>query len=331
MLRFLKIKSAYIGTIGFYIDDKVMDLDNTTPSIDMLYYLINVAKENNCEIVIIEISSHALNQGRLDGLLFDVIGVTNVSKEHLNYHKSLNNYIGCKKRLVHMTTGNKICILNKDDKYHRRFINKDNKNIFINKRTFKKNKLSLIGDFNIYNFNMACMVIKEMGYNYIKVLDNSEIFKEPPGRMDIIKYKSNKIIIDYAHSKEAIIKVLKLIRKNKSNGIITIIGSSGNKDRKKRNIIGKIVTKYSNCVIFTDDNPGFENPNDITNDLKKYAKNNYIIIHNRLDAIKMGLYLLRGNMILLVLGKGHENYQMIKGIKISFSDKDCVLDIINHI
>ena len=330
MLNFLGIKTAYIGTIGFYIDDKIMDLDKTTPSVDMLYHLINIAKINKCEIVVMEVSSHALDQNRLYGILFDIVGVTNISKEHLNYHKSMKGYINSKRKLISMTTNNKICILNKDDKYYKKFINKNNKNVFINKNTFKDIKLSLIVDFNTYNFNMACMVVKQLEYDYNKVLKNSSIFTEPPGRMDKIIYKNSVIVIDYAHSPEAILKVLKMFKKIYNRGIITIIGCSGNKDHKKRYVIGKIVTKYSKYVIFTDDNPGYERPEDITDDLKKYAKSNYIVIHNRKEAIKKGINVLRESMILLILGKGHETHQIINNEKTYFSDKEEVLNIINN-
>ena len=351
MFKYLNVKVAYIGTIGFYIENKITDLENTTPSIDYLYNLINYAKEEKCEVVIMEVSSHALKQDRVYGLLFDAIAVTNVTKDHLDYHKNMKDYILSKQKIIYLTNNKKIAILNGNDKRYKKFINKDNKNIIIKKNIkikkvkinldsmllyFKDNKsrnvkLSLVGYFNAYNFLMAYLIIKELGYDYEKVLLNSEKFHEPMGRLDKITYNKNVIFIDYAHTPDAVKKVLKTVKKIKNKGIITIIGCGGNRDALKRPIMAKIACYLSSYVIFTNDNPRFEDEKDIMNDILNGAKGKYEVIYDRFNAIKKGISMLNNNMILMILGKGHEDYQIIGDKKYHFSDKESVIKIINDI
>ena len=156
----------------------------------------------------------------------------------------------------------------------------------------------------------------------------SSIIKElnpPNGRLDIIKYNDNNIIVDYAHTPDAALKIIKEVSKIQHNKIITIIGCGGNRDKTKRPIMGEIVTNYSDFVIFTSDNPRFENPKKILKDITcKLDKKNYKIIVKRKKAIKNAIQILSKNDILLVLGKGHEDYQIIKDKKYPFSDKDVI-------
>ncbi len=349
MAKTLNIKSAYIGTIGFYLEDKIINLDNTTPSMDVLYNMLLDAYEKGVEIIFMEVSSHALKQKRIYGLLFDAIAVTNVTRDHLDYHKSMKDYINSKKKLINMTRKKRICILNSNDKYYKRFINKENKNIIIgkdikikkivmlpnetkiivkdkNKYTFKTN---LVGLFNVYNFLMAYTIMKSLGYDADLILKNAKEFIEPPGRMQKICYKTNVIFIDYAHTPDAVLNVLKTVKKIKNKGIITIIGCGGNRDKTKRPIMGKIACKNSSYVIFTNDNPRDENEKDIINDILKGAKSNYEVIYDRHEAIKKGIMLLDDKKILMILGKGHEDYQIIGDKKYDFSDLKEALKIIN--
>lgn len=345
MLNYLGYKTAYIGTIGYYVDDKNMDLENTTPDFDIMYNLILDAKEKDCKYVVLEASSHALKQDRLYKLLFDVIGVTNVTEDHLDYHKNMKDYIESKKLILNKLKNNGICILNKKDKYYKKFINKNNNNIIIGKdykiikivQTLNGNKIflddiilntSLVGKFNAYNYVLAYLVIKYLGLDTNKIIQNSKSFVHPKGRMEKINYKDNVIFIDYAHTPDAVLNVLKTVRKIKNNGIITIIGCGGNRDKLKRKKMGYIASKYSNYVIFTNDNPRYENEKDIMNDILKKAKKNYEVIYDRKSAIIKAISLLKNNNILLILGKGHEEYQIINGEKIFFSDYDTVIKYI---
>ena len=351
MLNFLGVKTSYLGTIGFYLDDRIINLDNTTPSMDIIYNLLLDAKKTNTKVVVMEVSSHSLKQDRIYGLLYDAIVVTNVTKEHLDYHNNMNDYINAKKRLISLTKNKKICILNKKDKYYKKFISKDNNNFIIGKNLkikrikrnldytlvkFKDNKnkynkrLKLVGDFNIYNFLMAYKTLDLLGYDSNKILENSCNFIEPIGRMQKIMYKENVIFVDYAHTPDAVLNVLKTVKKIKNKGIITIIGCGGNRDKTKRSIMGKIACNNSNYVIFTNDNPRDEDERKIMEDILVGAKGKYEVIYDRYNAIKKGISMLDNNKILMILGKGHEDYQIIKGIKYHFSDMETVNNIVKN-
>lgn len=350
ILNMIGVKTAYIGTIGFYLDDNVISLNNTTPSIDILYNLIMDAKDKNCKVVVMEVSSHALKQDRVHGLLFDAIAVTNITQDHLDYHLTMGDYIKSKKKIIHMTKNNKICILNKKGKRYKRFINNDNNNFIIGKdikinlvindlngtKIIIKDDINkcfnipLVGMFNVYNFLYAYYIIKKLGYNVNCIKDKLYLLSEPPGRMQKINYKNNVIFVDYAHTPDAVKKVLKTIKKIKNNGIITIVGCGGNRDKTKRPIMAKIACKYSSYVIFTNDNPRKENEQEIMKDILKGASGKYEVIYDRGDAIKRGIELLDNNMILMVLGKGHEDYQIIEDKKLHFSDVEVINDIISY-
>ena len=163
-----------------------------------------------------------------------------------------------------------------------------------------------------------------------KIIEKTKFLKSPPGRMELITSKDNYIFIDYAHTPDAILNVLKNVRNYKHNKIITIIGCGGNRDKTKRPIMGELAVKNSNYVIFTNDNPRNENEKDIMKDITyNLDNNNYEIIFNREEAIKEGIEILTKNDILLILGKGHEKYQIIKNKKIHFDDKEIAIKYLN--
>lgn len=351
ILNYMKIKTAYIGTNGFHVDDKVLKLDNTTPSMDILYNLLKDAYDLGCKVVVMEVSSHALKQDRVYGLLYDAIAVTNITEDHLDYHKNIYDYINSKRLLINKLRNDKICVLNKNDKYYKKFIDKKNKNYIIGKNikilkekinidntelVFKDDKiysitLPLVGKFNIYNYLIAYKIIKSLGYDEDEIMKFTSKIKEPLGRMQKIYYKKNAIFIDYAHTPDAVLNVLKTVNEIKNNGIITIIGCGGNREKEKRPIMAKIACKYSSYVIFTNDNPRFEDEKEIVKDMLCGAKGKYEIIYDRDKAIETGIGMLKENMILMILGKGHEDYQIIKDKKIHFSDIETVNKILSDI
>lgn len=351
MLDMLGVKSCYIGTIGCYMDGRIIALNNTTPSIDVLYNILLDAKENNCKVAVMEVSSHALKQDRVYGLLFDAIGITNVTQDHMDYHKTLKDYVNSKKKIINMTRNKKICLLNKKSKHYKKFISKENVNIILGKNIkinliinglnktillVRDNKkrgfmIPLIGGFNAYNFLFAYYIIKGLGYDVDNLKKDFMMLKEPNGRMQKITYKNNVIFIDYAHTPDAVLKVLKTVKKIKNKGIITVIGCGGNRDKSKRPIMGKIACKYSSHVIFTNDNPRFEDEKEIMKDILKGAKGKHEVIYDRYEAIKKAIELLNDNMILMILGKGHEDYQIIGDTKYYFSDIEITNSIIDNI
>ena len=189
----------------------------------------------------------------------------------------------------------------------------------------------MVCKFNIYNYLTALMLTSKAGFDIDKILEITDEITPPDGRMEMIVNKSNSIFIDYAHKPDAEEKVLEMAKAIKKGKIITIIGCGGDRDRTKRPIMGEIATRLSDHVILTDDNPRTEDPKQIMDDIVKELKsNNFEIIFDRAEAIKKGVSMLEENDILLILGKGHETYQIIGTEKIHFSDKEEVLKAIKE-
>ena len=347
LLKSFNIKSAYIGTLGFYIEDKIKDLDNTTPDIITLYEILLYCKKNNVKVVVMEVSSHSIELDRIHGIKFDYVVFTNLTQDHLDFHNSMNEYLNVKKRLF-LNNKDSIGISNIDDKYG--YLFKTNKTItygfnsndykivnyklYLDKLMYKfkyknrnyKVKLNITGKYNIYNSLIGIIILNNLGYKINKIIRKIKKIKLPDGRMELIKYNKSYVIIDYAHTPDAVYNVLNNVNEYKKSKVYTIIGCGGNRDKSKREKMGKISTDLSDYVIFTNDNPRDEDPKnilfDITNGLKS---TNYEIIEDRSFAIKKGISMLKKDDILLILGKGHEKYQIIDGIKYYFSDKDEVL------
>ena len=340
----LGLKCGYIGTIGFYIHEKIDDLNNTTPEVLKLYQMILKCIDEGCKYVVMEVSSQALSYNRTGNILFDYGIFTNLTEDHLDYHKTMDNYALAKQILFKHIKGK--AIINADSQYKDYFILDNNinitygkegdykvSNIDINNHTFKVNdklyETNLIGRYNIYNLLTSIIVLDLENIEYdIDILNNLDY---PKGRMETIKYNDNLIIIDYAHTPDAMENIIKTVKELKHNNIITIIGAGGDRDPFKRSIMGVIATKYSDYTIFTEDNPRTENPLKIMSDIVKEVDTfNYEIITNRKNAIIKGIQMLKKNDILLVLGKGHEEYQIIGNKKIPFSDTKVVLEYIQE-
>lgn len=354
MLNMLGRKTAYIGTNGFYINKFIKELPNTTPEILDIYELLIEAKKEECEFVCIEASSHGLAQNRLENLKFDYAIFTNLTHEHLGYHKTMKNYALAKQKLFTMLRNNKYAIINNDDNYKNYFILKENNNITYSlnngnyyvkeyKITTQNNIFTvvnnnkeytfttkLLGKHNIYNSLASIIVLNKIGYSFEEINNVLTIVSGPKGRMENISYYNNNIIIDYAHTPDGIANVLNTAKELHPNKIITIVGCGGGtgSDRTKRSEMGNLVLSLSDKTIFTNDNPRDEDPNQIINDLlKEKINNNYIIELDRKKAINKGINMLTNNDILLILGKGHENYQIIGNNKTHFNDKETVLEI----
>ena len=349
ILNKMDIKCAYIGTIGFYKNGTIKELNNTTPDIEELYEYLYECALDDIRYVVMEVSSHALVQDRVYGLKYDACIFTNLTEDHLDYHKNMDEYKKAKLLLFDKLRNKRIAIINSDDQNYKDFIFSNNYNVKVGKfgdfriRNIKLNDDSLDLKFNFKNeyFKHLNMVGKYNAYNYLEAVaalvylnfDINEILKidvlAPPGRMYIVKYKDNTIFIDYAHTPDAMEKVLKSVNEFKKNKVFTIFGCGGNRDKFKRSIMGNIASIYSDKVIITNDNPRTENEDDIISDIVSGIKtDNYEIVKNRKDAIIKGVSYLDKNDILLILGKGHEDYQIIGNEKKHFSDLEVLKDII---
>lgn len=353
ILKMLKKNVAYMGTIGFYYGDVKKPMVNTTPDVDVLYNMLLEAKENGVEYFVMEVSSHALDKDRIHGLEFDEVAFTNLTQDHLDYHKTLENYANAKRILFTKTRNDKIAIINGDDEHYQHFVLESNNNIIIGQHDsdvkilemsfshlgtiFKfeylnheyQARLNMVGRYNIYNYLIALLLVNKLGVKIEDILVLNDKLKAPAGRMELLKYGTNSIFVDYAHTPDAVINVLKSAEEFKNGRIITIIGCGGDRDATKRPIMGKAALEHSDYVIFTSDNPRSEDPqmilDDITNGL---SGSNFEIEVDRQKAIIKGMQQLKHNDILMILGKGHEDYQITKTGKHHFSDQEEVMKYI---
>ena len=355
MLNKLNVPCAYIGTIGFYYKDQKRVLNNTTPEIDTLYDMLVEAYDNGIKYVVMEVSSHALKLDRIKGLEYDAVGFTNLTQDHLDFHNTFDDYRESKEKLFSLTRNKKIAVINGDDPSYQTFVKEGNNNIIISKKngdclitgekyshtgtdfSFKyddkeyNTHINMVGDYNVYNYLTALLILTNLGFDINSLLDLNKDLSAPSGRMEIIPYKNNSIFVDYAHTPDAIKNVLDTVNKFKEGKVITICGCGGDRDRTKRPIMGHIAEENSDYVILTDDNPRTEDEKDIMKDILEGVKlNNHEVIYKRDEAIRRGIDMLVDKDILLILGKGHEDYQIIGTVKHHFSDQEQVRNYIKE-
>ena len=317
-LNLAGIKCSYIGTIGFYLENDIKKLNNTTPDICDLYEMIIESINCGCKAVVMEVSSHALKLGRVNTLKFDYAILTNITEDHLDFHKTYKDYYKTK-----------MSIFKKLKKKGIKISDIKIENYDINNDYFKYNNkiynTKIKGEYNIKNLIPSIIILDKMNIDSRKIIPQLCL---PPGRMQIINYKNNNIIIDYAHTPDAMEKIISTVKIMNYNKIITIFGCGGNREKEKRPKMGEIASLLSDYVILTNDNPRDENPKEIIREIKQNMNNNYKIIYDRKKAIQEGIKMLKENDVLLILGKGHEEYQIIDNKKIFFSDLYTVYDII---
>lgn len=348
MLNNLGVNAAYLGTIGFYYKDKNIELNNTTPDILTLYKYLLEALDNNIEYLVMEVSSHALSFERIAGLKFKIAGFTNLTEDHLDYHKTMENYLEAKLKIINYLDNNAYILLNSDDLSSKKFIENyslyktygldgdykiidykiypDHTNIVFSYNNKEYSiTTNLTSKFNIYNYLICISILNTLGFDLELLLNKTKDIYPPKGRCETYKVGECYAVVDYAHTPDAVEKVIEAYTELKQNKIITIIGCGGDRDPIKRPIMGNIATRLSDYVIFTNDNPRTEDPKKIMNDIIKDNHNtNYEIIYDRKEAILKGLKMLEKDDILLVLGKGHEDYQIIGREKIHFDDAEII-------
>lgn len=346
-------KCAYIGTIGYYLDEKVSNLPNTNPDICDMYELIINAYDHGYRYVVLEASSHGLYNGRLEGINFDYAIFTNLTRDHLDFHETMKNYAEAKQILFKKLKQDGIGIVNIDDKYKDYFACKNiltygknpsdyqilnydasNQNTIIDFKLKDKNlKIvsPLLGEYNIYNLLCAIIIMDNLNIELNEISNVVKNLSCPPGRMDTVKYGTNSIIIDYAHTPDAMEHILNTVRKTTTGNIYTVFGCTGDRDREKRPIMMDIATKLSKFVVVTIDDPHNEDVNQILDDmLTGNKRNNYDICLDRGKAIEKGISLLKDKDILMILGKGHEEVIIYKDERIPFNDKICVEQILRN-
>ena len=348
-------KTGYIGTVGFYVKDKIRSLANTTPNLYTLYSIFLECLEMGVEQVVLEVSSQAICGHRVEGLLFDYAVFTNLTEDHLDFHKTMENYALAKQQLFRQLKPGGKAIVNVDDDYKDYFLLERNHNITFGKKEsdyqigdIKMNtmgsvftvthqdettllKTPLIGEYNIYNLMITVIVLSDMGISMDMIKNLCAHLNAPVGRMETMNYLDNRIIVDYAHTPDAMEKLIHTVKSVCDGNIYAVFGCTGSREREKRPVMMKIATKLCKYVIVTIDDLHEEEAQDIVADMLKDNHNeNYEVELDRRKAIEKGIQKLNHHDILLIMGKGHEDVIIVKDKKIPFNDVEVVREILEE-
>ncbi len=347
----LGYRCGLVSTVEYHVGDKVIPSTHTTPDVINLNRLLKEMYDAGCTYVFMECSSHAIHQHRITGIHFTGALFSNITHDHLDYHKTFDEYIKVKKRFFDGLTADAFAISNKDDKRGEVMLQNCKakkqyyslKNIAEYKGKILENSLTglqmmvnsdevhfrLIGEFNAYNLLAVFGAAVSLGEDKHKVLQVLSSVTGAEGRFDYIISPNDLIlgIVDYAHTPDALENVLATIKKLRRGHeqIITVVGCGGDRDKTKRPVMGEVACELSDRVIFTSDNPRSEDPLEILADmefgLSSAARRKFISIADRKEAIKTAVSIAKHEDIILIAGKGHEKYQDIKGVKYPFDDK----------
>ena len=350
-------KIGVIGTNGIYIDNIRQENLFTTPDPLELHYIFYQMKMLGVDIVVMEVSAQAIFYNKVYGVYFDVCVFTNISEEHLDFFGSFENYAKVKMDFFNKKNM-KECVVNIDDFYGRELAYKldfprvsyginEPSNVFaidvefdLTETRFVANilddvvnvKMPFVGLYNVYNMLASLTVVRFLGLSKSEIEYSLSELKEIDGRFNVYEYRGKKIIIDFAHTPDSVEKLLTHIRNYSSSNIISLFGCVGYSDKEKRIKMGEVVSKYSDQIILTTDNRGNTPFEDICRDvLIGIGDNQYICIEDRCKAIEHGVKLLNNNDILVLIGKGAEDFQKINDQRVPYSDKDSLMKILKGI
>ncbi|MCK5823030.1 MAG: UDP-N-acetylmuramoyl-L-alanyl-D-glutamate--2,6-diaminopimelate ligase [Bacteroidales bacterium] len=360
LFKKLGYKSGLISTVNNIIDTEIVPSTHTTPDAIKLNELLSRMVDVGCDYCFMEVSSHSIVQNRIAGLNFNVGIFTNITQDHLDYHKTFKEYINAKKMFFDNLPNSAFALTNIDDRNGEFML----QNCKAKKYSFAIHSFAdfkckvleshfegmlldvngidvwtkLIGDFNASNLLAVYATTILLNQKTEEVLQNISSLNSVKGRFEYIRSdKGITAIVDYAHTPDALKNVLTTINQIRSGNeqVITVVGAGGDRDKTKRPLMAKIVSELSSKVILTSDNPRSENPEDIINDMKKGIEpifiKNTISITDRKEAIKTAYMFADKGDIILIAGKGHENYQEIKGVRNHFDDKEIVEQLFKNI
>ena len=357
-----RIPCGVIGTIDYETGKRRIPAHITTPDALGINALLDKMLKNKLKAVAMEVSSHALDQKRVEGIFFDAAVFTNLTHEHLDYHGNLERYFRSKRKIFSSLKKNGVAIINADDKNVRRVkktingkcityglnspadINAKVKKAGLDGSSFlvrvdKKDAFSvntkLIGTHNISNILAAIATGVSQGISLRAIKEGVEKLDSVKGRLEAVEVGQGfKVFIDYAHTHNALENVLKFLSEIKKGNIITVFGCGGDRDKKKRPLMGRVAEAFSKFVIITSDNPRNEDPKKIARDIEKgmnKANTNYSIVLNRKKAIEKALKKAKRGDIVLIAGKGHEKVQIARGRKIPFNDRKVAEELLRKI
>lgn len=360
LTRKLGFKTGLLSTVENKINDQVIPATHTTPDAITLNKLLAEMVQQDCTHCFMEASSHALHQHRLTGVQLKGALFTNITHDHLDYHKTFNDYIKAKKMLFDMLPSSSFAIVNHDDRHSEVMLQnckarkktmalqsmadykaKVVENSFTGLHLFIDNQdlyTQLIGGFNAYNLLAVYAAAIELGFDKMEVLTALSALGAPEGRFQYFKTPQGiTAIVDYAHTPDALKNVLRTIRDIRTGNekVITVVGCGGDRDRSKRPEMARISAEFSERIILTSDNPRSENADDIITEMKtgldSVAMKKTLAVTDRREAIKLACTLAMPSDIILIAGKGHEKYQEIAGVKHPFDDFSIVSDTLTNL
>lgn len=359
LLKGIGKQPAVIGTVNYRFKDKIIPSKNTTPGpIELQSMLADMLKEK-VDYAVMEVSSHALDQERIGEIDFHSAIFTNLTQDHLDYHKTREKYFQAKAKLFKNISPGTFAVINNDDKCAGRLkkmtaagiitygiennsdiMAKDigfdcahtefrllspKEEIFVSSR--------LIGRHNVYNILAVAAWAQGEGIGLAAVKSLIEKFSYVPGRLERVRTgKDFSVFVDYAHTEDALKNIIQALRHLSRRRIIVVFGCGGERDKTKRPKMGRVVSELADYAIITNDNPRSENPLRIIKEIKRgIRKNNYCIIPQRLKAIRKSLSLAKAGDIVLVAGKGHENYQILKDKTLDFDDRKVIKECLKSV
>lgn len=351
--------TGVIGTISYRIKDKVLPAKNTTPGVLELQSMLAEMVGRKIRYAAMEVSSHSLDQGRMEGISLDAGIFTNITPEHLDYHKTIDRYFQAKKRIFGILKDGGAAVLNNDDSrvaslrrcIKNRVLTYGIKNdadikaegirLSLSGSTFEmitpaghiEVKTKLVGMHNISNILAGAAAATAVNISLGAIRDGAASITSVPGRLEAVDAgQVFRVFVDYAHTEDALYNILNYLKKAAREAkIVTVFGCGGNRDRKKRPMMGKVACKLSDYVVITSDNPRFEEPGDIIEEIEAGVRgsfSNYNIVPDRRKAIEKALAMADAEDIVVIAGKGHENYQIIGDRVIHFDDREVAREIL---
>lgn len=353
LLTALGKRAGVIGTLGAEWCGKRVDTGLTTPGrIELENILFNM-QSDGVEYVAIEVSAHGIEQGRMQGITADVGIFTNFSQDHLDYFKTMDSYANVKRSYFDLEKV-RTAVINVDDELGRKILSDERvpsltygldnpSDVFaIDVKLDSGTELvlnacdeifsvksTLSGRFNVYNLLASFTALRVLGFNGADVVRAFKSVAPIPGRFEVIRHKKGRVVIDFAHTPDALENILKSLKNEGYGRLICVFGCGGNRDYKKRPLMGAIAEKYSDVVILTSDNPRFEDPREIIADVKRGIKGEFKEIISRRDAVAYALEISSNDTVLLA-GKGAEEYTETCGEKIYGSDRELVNELIEE-
>ena len=354
-------KVGVIGTVHIMIGDTSYPIHNTTPDVVDLQHILHQMVQENVEYCVMEVSSHALALGRVSGVEFDTAVFTNLTQDHLDFHKTFENYLAAKCKLFEQVSAsdqvkdNKGAVINIDDSYGHRVMEKTTAPTItystLGKGTLNasdvhmstKNSqytvnykgesypvsMNTTGLFNVYNTLAAIGACLQEGISMEAIDTALKTFSSVPGRFELIEEGQDfAVVVDYAHTPDGLQNILETAKAIKENRIIIVFGCGGDRDATKRPIMGRIAAEYGDKIYVTSDNPRTEDPVQIVKDVEVVVKEalrdgtSYEVIVDRREAINHAIHDAKAGDIVIIAGKGHENYQILKNETIHFDDRE---------